>query len=450
MMAGGKKSGPKVHGSSKGLGAKSDKLLGTREQDQQAEKATTLIRQALKEKDRSKVEDQIRNVMADFLKSQNMGHVKLLVNLKGMKEPEKVEKYVASVIDSIAKASPTLFKEGIDGINIVSLPGLQEEHNRMVKRQEDSFFNTYTPGTKAEVVSQFNFDPDNPKPHNMYLNVYTDDRVPNNLDGMIAHELAHVMEKKWADSLFQDYVMVKTGGRHVDQEVLDENGQVVRDEEGQPIERREVFPKNMVDGDTRAALKMLQDKCKNDPNFKKQMAFVKDWEKVSAYEIVDMESNIAGNNGITTVKDWTYNPDRIAVTKQGITPQDVVMDAFNLNPPVANYVHGYGRTRKEARMAISPAEELAEAVRVAKDPQFEQHMSNLERTNPDAKRYLEGLLGVIAKYDDVIKDRLMTVSKNPDVLKEPAKRRRKTANLEDEAAIESQSQRAKKGSTIPF
>lgn len=427
-------SGPKASGRASGLGKKSSQLIGVREKEKTANvnETLSLIKKAVGAKTIVAREKNMTKILLSFLKKQGMENVS--VNVKLDKNSTGVEKYVSALVKQLSETSPTLFKEGITSINIISRSVAKKLDPDSEIGQQLEAKDT----ASAEVVTAVNFDPQKKYPHDMYLNVYVPSNpsdTPAELRNVIAHELGHVMEKKWADSLMQDYVLVKTGGR-----MMDVNG------------KRMLYRGKDVDADTRAALKILQNKSKNDKSFKSQMAFVKDWEKVSAFGIKTIGVETAVGS-VAKVKDWVFNPDKIVITNKNQTSEDVLRAAFGLSM-AGTYVFNDAKSRSNAKMLVSPSEELAEAVRVAREPKFKEHMDNLSKTNPDARNYLEGLLKVVAKHDSLIKERLNTVSKDKSVLSAKAfkkvKKKLKRKTLEQESAIESHSQKLKKNSTIPF
>jgi hypothetical protein len=150
---------------------------------------------------------------------------------------------------------------------------------------------------------------------------------------------------------------------------------------------------------------LIMRKCQNDPNFKRQNEFVKDWEAVSVFKLMDKQMTDAATGKPVTCKGWTYVPTSTGADQENA--ERVLNDAFNIDE---TNVHSGGRAyvvadATDEKMHMDdpmPSEELAEAARLARHPNIAQHLEKLEKTNPLAKKYLEGLFSVLAKYDDVI------------------------------------------------
>jgi hypothetical protein len=426
-------SGPKAHGRASGLGNKSSKLIGTREDESgNVQTALSSVRDALKEKTIAAKEKAVKGLVQDFLKQNGMKHVDVQVKLDV--DAKKAENYISSLLTTLSEQKDSLFKEGLTSINIVTGDIAKNEmanNTEFSKRLE--YQETDNGTTAAEVVTSLNFDPNKRYPHDMHLNVY----IPNE-ESKALPNLTGVMA---------DYVMVKTGSRMMNLDINDP---------ANSNPPRFLFLKTAVDVDTRAILKLLQDKSKNDPDFKKQMEFVKEWEKKSAFSIQTVKimggdgDPESGKNKPVEAKDWVFSADKIPIKQKGMEAREVIRAAFSLNEPSRGYVLNDAEKKAIVGASVSPSEELAEAVRVARDPQFPQHMERLAKENPDAKAYLEGLLSVVAKNDDVIKGRLQTVSKDPSALIYSTAKPKRNRAVSEELKDESVKKRVKRKNVIPI
>lgn len=187
----------------------------------------------------------------------------------------------------------------------------------------------------------------------------------NEWHARLAHEMGHLKSMAWADNLLSCLTAVKTGKTHLS----DESGAI------------EVMN---FSGDA-ATVRGVE--AARAPEFE---AFVEDWEKVSLYQ-----------TGETTV-----NGEKLPVwqLKPGVDKEraaKIVTAAFGLG-----YAGEEAQTGNAGVMAgRGVREELAEAHRIYSHPKRDEYVKALRAGgNNAAADYLEGMFGVIEKYDHRVKE----------------------------------------------